>query len=84
MPQYTARIEKCTVHEMEVEIYAADVKDADDRFSEIIRCLDELERTPDPDLYTPEEMVSLINVCNAEWELSHDTFEIIEWSEGEM
>lgn len=84
MPQYTARIEKVTVFETELEIYAENDTEADDKFSEIIRCLDDLEKTPDPDLFTPEEIEEHLKECNGNLELSHDTFEIIEWSEGEL
>ena len=80
--KYSGQFEMVTYQECYLEITAKNVQEADDKFSEIRRCLDDREKTPDPDLYTPEEMDKIVEECYASFELSHDTFDIIQWSEG--
>lgn len=80
--KYSGNVERVTYESGLLEITAKNVDDAEARFREILHCLDDTERTPDPDLYTPEEMNEICEECNSEWELSHETYEMTEWSEG--
>lgn len=80
--KYTAVILRSTFEDCTVEIEADNVDDADNKFSDIRRALN--DNCHEAEYLTPELLKEKVEWCNAEWQLVEDVFEVVDFSEGAM